>query len=158
MLLSLLRPGGVMRLGFYSALAGRNIVKARAFIAEKGYGSSADEIRRCRQDLLGLETDPDLRFVTSVPDFFSTSNCRDLLFHVQEHRMSLTEIAAFIRAHGLLFVGFDMDEEIRHAYRKRFPGDRAEADLEQWQRFENDNPDAFIGMYQFWVQKPSSDP
>ncbi len=152
-LLPLLRPGGIMRLGFYSALARRNIVKARAFIAEKGYGSSADEIRRCRQDLLGPDTDAELRTVTTLPDFFSTSACRDLLFHVQEHRMTLTEIGAFLRANGLAFVGFEIEDEVRHAYRKRFPLDRAGVDLGQWQRFENDNPDTFIGMYQFWVQK-----
>ena len=31
-------------------------------------------------------------------DFFSTSECRDLLFHVQEHRMTLPAISDFLRA------------------------------------------------------------
>jgi 2-polyprenyl-3-methyl-5-hydroxy-6-metoxy-1,4-benzoquinol methylase len=150
---SLLRPGGIMRLGFYSALARRNIVKVRELIAQEGYGATADEIRRCRQYLLGPDTDADLRTVTTLPDFFSTSECRDLLFHVQEHRMTLIEIGAFLRANGLAFVGFEIEDEVRQAYRTRFPLDRAGTDLDQWQRFENDNPDTFIGMYQFWVQK-----
>ena len=30
-------------------------------------------------------------------DFFSTSACRDLLFHVQEHRLTLPQINAFLR-------------------------------------------------------------
>ena len=25
---------------------------------------------------------------------------------------------------------------------------------ETWTRFEADNPDTFIGMYQFWIQRP----
>ena len=39
------------------------------------------------------------------------------------------------------------------AYRHRFPGDAAAANLDLWERFEADNPDSFAGMYQFWVQK-----
>jgi len=31
--------------------------------------------------------------------------------------------------------------------------DTAAIDLKQWQVFENDHPDTFIGMYQFWIQK-----
>jgi|CXWL01.1.fsa_nt_gi tetratricopeptide (TPR) repeat protein/2-polyprenyl-3-methyl-5-hydroxy-6-metoxy-1,4-benzoquinol methylase len=154
-LVSLLQPGGVMRLGFYSELARRHFSRLRAFIAEQGYGSTAGEIRRFRQDLLRRDPAPELRSVTSQSDFFSTSACRDLLFHVQEHRMSLTDIDAFIRANGLVFLGFDIDDEVRRAYGKRFPLDRPGVNLNQWQHFENDNPDTFIGMYQFWVQKAS---
>ena len=72
-LLSLLRPGGLMHLGFYSELGRRDVVAARAFIAERGYGSTPADIRRCRQDLL----DTPLRSVARFIDFFSTSECRD---------------------------------------------------------------------------------
>ena len=34
------------------------------------------------------------------PDFYSTSACRDLLFHVQEHRLTLPQIAAFLAEHA----------------------------------------------------------
>ncbi len=51
-LLSLLRPGGFMTIGLYSELARAEIVAARAFIAERGYGATAEDIRRCRQELL----------------------------------------------------------------------------------------------------------
>lgn len=152
-LLSLLRPGGIMRLGFYSALARRHIVKAREFIAEKGYGPTVEDIRRCRQDLMGPDARADLQAVVDEPDFFSTSACRDLLFHVQEHRLSLTEIGTFLRENWLTFLGFDLDHEIRRAYGRRFPGDVAGINLEHWQHFENENPDTFSSMYQFWVQK-----
>ncbi len=40
-LLTRLRPGGFMRLGFYSEIARRNVVKGRAFIAAHGYSSTA---------------------------------------------------------------------------------------------------------------------
>jgi len=153
-LLSLLRPGGFMRLGFYSEVARRDIVQARNLIAEKGFGSSADEIRRCRQELVRLDERGEFASVFGLADFYSTSTCRDLLFHVQEQRMTLTGIDAFLKDNGLAFLGFAIDPQVVHAYRLRFPEDRAAIDLAQWQSFENDNPDTFLGMYQFWIQKP----
>jgi len=36
-----------------------------------------------------------------------------------------------------------------------FRATRPATDLGQWQIFENENPDTFAGMYQFWIQKPA---
>lgn len=152
-LLSLLRPGGVMCLGFYSALARQHIVRIRQFIAEHGYAADADGIRRCRQDLMTLSDQAALGNLLQVTDFYSTSSCRDLLFHVQEHQMSLPEISAFLRENDLGFLGFEAEPNTLNAYRERYPNDPAATNLEQWHAFEQDNPDTFFGMYQFWVQK-----
>jgi Tfp pilus assembly protein PilF/2-polyprenyl-3-methyl-5-hydroxy-6-metoxy-1,4-benzoquinol methylase len=152
-LLSLLCPGGFMRLGFYSEVARRHIVKARAFIAERGYGATANEIRLCRQDLVDLDKSADFGTTVNSPDFFSISTCRDLLFHSQEHRMTLTSIDAFFRDNNLAFLGFAIDGDVLHAYKQRFPDDPAATNVGQWQTFENENPDTFAGMYQFWIQK-----
>ena len=152
-LLSLLRPGGLMKLGLYSEVARRNIVRIRGVIAEHGYGTTAHEIRRCRQDLVDLDKSEDFGTTTRLPDFFSISTCRDLLFHVQEHRMTLTGIDAFLRENDLAFLGFEIEANVLHAYRRRFPDDRAATNLGQWQLFENENPDTFLAMYQFSIQK-----
>jgi SAM-dependent methyltransferase/tetratricopeptide (TPR) repeat protein len=152
-LLSLLRPGGFMRLGFYSEVARRNIVRTRAFIAEQGYGSTAEEIRRCRQDMMASDETAGFGRMFQITDFFSTSECRDLLFHVQEHRMTLTGIESFLRDNDLAFLGFEINANFLRAYKRRFPDDRTATNLAQWQTFENENPDTFIGMYNFWVQK-----
>jgi Flp pilus assembly protein TadD/SAM-dependent methyltransferase len=153
-LLSILRPGGFMKLGFYSELARRDIVKARAMIARQGYGTTANEIRKCRQYLLDMDRHENLGLAVRALDFFSTSSCRDLLFHVQEHRLSLTAIDMFLRENNLSFLGFELDPRVVSAYRLRFPGDQSLTHLDQWQSFENENPDTFFGMYQFWIQKP----
>src|SRR5262245_7195890 len=150
-LLTVLRPGGLMHVGLYSALARAEIRAARAFIAERGYGESAADIRRCRQELLRCEEGAALHNVTKYADFFTTSECRDLLFHAQEQQLSIPQIAAFLRAHGLIFLGFT--GAASNAYRARFPADVAMTDLEQWHQFETEHPMAFTGMYQFWVQK-----
>jgi hypothetical protein len=86
-------------------------------------------------------------------DFFSLSGCRDLLFHVQEHRMTLPQIAAFIADAGLVFLGFDAENALLAQYAARFPADTAKTDLASWHRFETENPGSFASMYQFWVQK-----
>jgi len=152
-LLSLLRPGGFMRLGFYSEVARRNIVRTCAFIAEQGYGSTAAEIRRCRQDMMASDKSAGFEKMFQITDFFSTSECRDLLFHVQEHRMTLTAIESFLRDNNLAFLGFELNPNFLRAYQLRFPDDRTATNLAQWQIFENENPDTFIGMYNFWIQK-----
>jgi Flp pilus assembly protein TadD/2-polyprenyl-3-methyl-5-hydroxy-6-metoxy-1,4-benzoquinol methylase len=151
-LLSLLRPGGFMFLGLYSKTARRDVVRLRKSIAEQGYGSTADEIRRCRQDLMNPGTG--IGSADGRPsDLFTISGCRDLLFHVQEHCVMPTEIERFLQENDMAFLGFDIAAEVLHSYRLRFRGDRAATNLAQWQVFENENPDTFVGMYQFWIQK-----
>jgi len=150
-LLSLLRPGGFMVVGLYSELARRGLVEARRFIAQHGYGTSADDIRRSRQDLLALGRR--LELGAGFGDFFGVSSCRDLLFHVQEHRLRLPAIAAFLKENGLAFLGFETDDATLQAYRRRFPHDPSATKLDCWDAFERDNPDIFSGMYVFWTQK-----
>jgi hypothetical protein len=87
------------------------------------------------------------------PDFFSISTCRDLLFHVQEHSVSLAAIDGFLRSNGLTFIGFSLDDAVLAAYRRRFSEDPGATDLAHWHEFETDNPDTFSGMYQFWLQR-----
>jgi len=154
-LLSLLRPGGFMLLGFYSELARRDIVKAREIIAACGYSSAPDDIRRFRQDLAVRNLGGDvLQSLGQYPDFFSTSECRDLLFHVQEHRLTIIQIQAFLADSGLNFIGFELERSVLHQYRVRFTDDPSGTHLGNWATFEADNPDTFAGMYQFWIQKP----
>jgi Tfp pilus assembly protein PilF/SAM-dependent methyltransferase len=155
LLLARLAPGGVMRIGLYSELGRQNIVKARQLVAARGYGATATEIRRARQDLIAIAADQQLLFVRDSWDFFSISECRDLLFHVQEHRMTLPQIKAFLAAENLHFLGFELVEPLWLAYGARFPDDPARTDLDNWHRFETENPRSFEGMYQFWVQKPA---
>lgn len=152
-LLSLLRPGGFMNLGFYSELARKHLVAARAFIAAGGYGSTPDGIRRFREDVM-MVADPELRRLRDVQDFYSTSECRDLLFHVQEHRLTLDHIESFLAECGLRFIGFELDPKVLLQYRFRFTDDPAATNLGNWARFEADNPNTFGEMYKFWIQKP----
>ncbi|HEY4821700.1 MAG TPA: tetratricopeptide repeat protein [Xanthobacteraceae bacterium] len=152
-LLSLLKPGGIMSVGLYSRLARSEINAARAFIAERGYRPTHEDIRRCRQDILSFPEGASGQTVTHSGDFYSVSECRDLLFHVQEHQHTLPEIAAFLAEQDLQFLGFEIDARVLKLYAKKNPDDPAMIDLAGWHRFECENPRLFAAMYQFAVQK-----
>lgn len=157
-LLSILRPGGLMRLGLYSELARHDVADARKFIAAQGYGQDTAAIRECRQAMITCHGEAAWGTILNHRDFFTTSECRDLLFHVQEHRLNLATIGAFLADNDLTFLGFELDYEVLSQYRKNFPGDAAAIDLAQWQSFEHVHTDTFRGMYQFWVQKKPTSP
>ncbi len=153
-LLERLRPGGLMYLGLYSELARASVAMARAWIAHEGYGTTAAEIRRCRQALTERMDDPQWRQLTTSGDFFTLSGCRDLLFHAQEHRFTLPRIARILSDLDLRFLGFIIDRTLIDRYLERFPDDPSATNLEHWHEFETQHPTTFSSMYQFWVQRP----
>jgi tetratricopeptide (TPR) repeat protein/SAM-dependent methyltransferase len=152
-LLSRLRPGGFMQLGLYSRLARRHVIKAREVIAAGGYARTPGDIRRFRRDL-AQDAGPEVQWLSNVQDFYSTSEFRDLVFHVQEHCLTLDQIESFLAESGLHFLGFELDPVALQQYRVRFTDDPAGTNLRNWAHFEADNPDTFAGMYQFWIQRP----
>jgi len=153
-LLTLLRPGGVMQVGLYSKLARQNVVAARALIAERGYRPVADDIRRCREEILAAQDGSLLKSASTFSDFFTTNECRDLIFHVQEHQMTLPQIKAFLIENGLQFTGFVLDPATVQQFAARFPESSALLDLDRWHAFETAAPATFAKMYQFFVRKP----
>lgn len=101
-LLGLLKPGGVMKLGLYSELGRRHISAARELVA-------------------------------ALRDFYSASGARDLIVE---------------------FLGFEFtDRSALRAYRERFPGDPAALSFDNWASFEQEHPDTFASMYQFWIRR-----
>jgi ubiquinone/menaquinone biosynthesis C-methylase UbiE len=152
-LLSLLRPKGEMRVGLYSEAARRDIVAVRAFIAERGYGSAAEDIRKCRQEILRDFDNRRWTGVIETSDFYSMSGCRDLLFNVMEHRFTITQIKAFLNEQRLSFQGFEVNPWVLDKFQTLYPGAAALANLDNWQAFEADNPLTFRNMYVFTVRK-----
>ena len=151
-LLNLLEPNGLLKLGLYSEIARQNIVKARNFIKRKNIKSTADEIRYFRKIIENEYVDPALKKIFQSKDFYSTSMARDLMFHVQEHRFKLLEISKILKNLNLEFLGFS-NQHIKSKFSKIFPKDEKNISLENWDKFENSNPDTFYNMYQFWVRK-----
>ena len=112
-----------------------------------------EDIRRCRQELFCYTDRAPIKNVVMAWDFFSINECRDLLFHVREHRLTLPEIADFLAENKLQFLGFVLNPQTLRNYARQFPADTAMTDLAQWHRFESENPYTFGSMYHFWIQK-----
>ncbi len=153
-LASRLRPGGLMIVGLYSAVARRDVAAARTLIANCRFLPNLDGIRRARQAIMTESEFESVRSVSERSDFYCTSECRDLLFHVQEHYLDLPQIKQAVAEFGFRFIGFQrpLPSAIR-GYRARFPDDWTMTNLDNWHAYEIDNPRTFSSMYRFVVQK-----
>jgi len=155
-LLAVLRPGGLLRVGVYGERAREAIVAGHAYIAQHGLAPTPADIRRFRDAAMAAPPDSPLARLATLRDFHSVSECRDMLFHVQEHRTTLPAIARLVAERGVRFVGFATTPAVAGEYARRFPKDPERTDLARWSEFEAAVPGAFPGMYEFWVQKPAA--
>ena len=146
-----IKQGGLMKIGLYSELARQHIVKIREEICQSDIGSSDFEMKSFRKIVIKADEEHHKKILDS-PDFYSISNLRDLLFHVQEHRFTLLKIKDCIDELGLKFCGFEGDKIVSH-FKLTNTGSDDHYDLDKWAAFEEINPNAFMGMYQFWCQK-----
>ncbi len=149
-----LRPGGVIKTGLYSASGRENIQACRQRIAADGIGSTPADIAQFRRRIID-GTDAALAEVMETRDFFSTSMCRDLLFHVHELNTTPKGLAADIAAAGLEFIGFEGFEDagINAAYLEAYADDPAQTNLVNWDAFEAAHG-PLTNMYVFWCRKP----
>jgi hypothetical protein len=135
----------------YSELARQGIKKMREEINLSGIGSSDDAMRIFRTKVINSDEDGH-KSILEISDFYSLSELRDLLFHVQEHRFTLLEIQDCLSDLGLKFCGFSSENIVRNfKLTNTAPDDLY--DLDKWNAYEKANPSTFIGMYQFWCQK-----
>jgi len=91
--------------------------------------------------------------VLQTEDFYYMSGCRDMLFHVIEHRFTLPDIAAFLREENLQLVEFEPPPEAVELFKQQYPNRMN--DLDCWHAFEQERPGTFRQMYQFVVAKAS---
>lgn len=153
-LCDLLEDNGYMLIGLYSDLGRSDVVASREFIQENGYSDTLDNIRDCRKALMALGVTHPAQQIALHSDFYTTSACRDLIFHVQEHRFTIPELEAVFEELGLEFLGFNSDlPRTISAYKEMFPDDPDRTNLKNWQILEEKHPRTFATMYKFWVRK-----
>jgi len=151
-LLEVLRPRGILRLGLYSTIARAAIAQGRALIARDGFPPTADGIRAFRAAIFRRpEEDPLRKALATSYDFYSLSQCRDLLFHVQEHTFTLPQVDDMAHAFDLAVLRVDTRSPAhRAAYHARFPDDVAATHLLNWHAHEQAHPATFAGLYSLW--------
>ncbi|MEZ5774558.1 MAG: class I SAM-dependent methyltransferase [Hyphomicrobiaceae bacterium] len=149
-LLGALAPGGLVYVGLYSAIARAPLAELRNAPDYPGVDCSDDEARRYRAALLAREWQtPGLGFLGSQ-DFYTLGDFRDLVLNRNEHQVTIAEIAGFLAAERLDFLGFTLEPAIATAFAARFPDEPHPGSLDTWRIFEEESPRAFDAMYRFW--------
>ena len=152
-LVGLLRNQGLMHIGLYSEAGRADILAARQILPD-AESVTADDIRKSRDDILSLADGHPAAGIRKNLDFFALSTCRDLLFHVHEHRFTLPQIGGCLDELGLELIGFDPGSgRAAILYLQRFADNPRMDSLDNWHRLEQENPALFAGMYEFWLRK-----
>ena len=151
-LLDILKNDGFLKLGLYSELARKDIVKAREYINTKNLQPNDQDIKDFREDVFSgkIEQISNLR---NWRNFYTMSECRDLCFHAQEHRFSIKQLQETLKSNKLKFLGFLLQQSVKSLYKNYFPEDNTQTNLLNWATFEEKYPNTFRAMYQFWVSK-----
>ncbi len=151
-LVRVLKPGGVMHVMVYSAVARLRIRAAQTLIADlAAQPVDADLLRAVRRRL--IEKAPAL--VAGSPDFYTLAGVFDLLLHRHEIAFDVPRIAKAIETLGLVFLGFGLPPRRRAAqHRAGAPIGTLYRDVAAWARMERDDPFLFSQMYEFWCRKP----
>jgi 2-polyprenyl-3-methyl-5-hydroxy-6-metoxy-1,4-benzoquinol methylase len=154
-LVSMLRPGGYMRLALYSERGRQDVVAARRYVLEKEFEDSEQGVRDFRKAVRNLPDGHPVATVSENQDFYSISGLHDLIFNINENRYTPKELKVMLDGAGLQFLGFDhMDASIPGRYSVDYPADSRQRSLDNWDQFEQKNPDTFGFMYLFWCRKP----
>ena len=96
-LADLLKPGGLIKLGLYSETARAQLASSRRKAGHLGAEPTDSQIREYRRRLLDAGGE-ELEALCEWSDFFNLSEWRDLIFHVQEHQFSLSQIDRLLDA------------------------------------------------------------
>ncbi len=158
---SVLRPGAFLRLGLYGESARSIVVRARRDIEAARLPATLDGLREFRRKVMTGEWRR-LRTLTDWEDFWSASLLRDLCFHVQEHRFTVSRVRSLLEGSGLKFLGFEFNVGASQRadagagplalYASRFRNEPTLSNLANWEQLEREKSGLFPG-YAFVCQK-----
>ncbi len=153
----LLSPTGVMKIALYSEAARKQVITFRNLLAQNNKNNTKDlDQRLLRQALLMQQIPGDWADIINSPDFYSMSNCRDLIFHEQEHQFTPSKISNLLANNQLDFIGMLPTSSARQIFEANIGPLHQHNTLENWHSIEKIQPDTFAGMYQFYCRKQSN--
>jgi SAM-dependent methyltransferase len=150
-----LKPKGFFLVALYSTTAREYLKNIRDIIKSRGYKSKLADIRHIRETVMAQLHNDFNRKILKLNDFFTSSMLIDLLFHCNEITVDIPFIKDLAKKYNMEFITFNISVQSNAftKYRERFPNDLHLNSLDNWHQFEQENPDTFIGMYQFVLQK-----
>ena len=147
-----LRPGGVIKIALYSATARKSVTALRELLAEQR-PRTLEDIRLMREALLQGSIPGDWQDLFNSEDFYSSSACRDLIFHEQEHIFDVRQLPEFLTKAGLQWIGM-LPPPGSQPLLKLMGKKAHQLTIEDWYQLEQSNPAMFATMYQFYAIKP----
>ena len=146
------RPSG-LKVAVYTESGRAGIVAGIRLREELGLEPSAEGIREFRQIVSALPPSHAARQLVGMLDFYSVSGCRDLAFHVVEHRYTLPAFAELVGRAGLRIERVVAPDTAIRQFRARYPDVNPEASIAEWTAFEAQHPGCFGSMYRLMLAK-----
>lgn len=152
-LAGLVKPGGKMSIGVYSATARENVKDILEFTGALNVEPDANGIREARRAISRTDK-PEVSYMARGKDFYSM-NSRYHIFPMDEHWFTIEDLKKVVEITGMSFMGFKLKTpEAGPKYREMFPDDERMTNLDNWEKFEQENRRTFTGMYTFILHKP----
>ena len=151
-LLGVLKKNGFIKLGLYSELARRNIIQFQKRYPIDNFNITEEKIQHYRSKILGTSNTED-KSLMIFNDFYTMSDFRDMVFHVNEHNFNISKIKNMLEQVNLDFCGFSGFTTLGNSFINNLGKKFNRYDLNEWEKIEPHEPDLFKGMYQFWSQK-----
>ena len=142
-----------LKVTVYTESGRRNVVAGIALRESLGLSNSPREMRRLREVVAELAEDHPAKSIMGWRDFYSLSEWRDLVFHVQEHRFTVQTFGKMAREAGLGIERMDIPPKALAAFKQAYPEADLGSDIAKWHTVEMNNPGIFGSMYQFYLIK-----
>jgi SAM-dependent methyltransferase len=154
---NLLKPSGLMRVGLYSKLAREKWSNLKSLTPKTVSNSGLEDlIRQSRIKIIQKVRTSQDQSLFDTADFYSVSGCRDFLFHENEVQLTIGELKGWLARLNLRFLGFvNLSEITKCNFSQKFGKQANLLDLNQWEKYEDQFPNTFVTMYQFWCQDMS---
>jgi len=157
-LLRNLKPNGLIKISLYSQYARSSVNQVRGLFSRDIENIDSQKIKVIRQAILQGEVIEDAGSIIRSDDFYSMSGTIDLLFHQYERQFTPLDIQELCNEFNLEWLGFsNIKDSVKNEFFKFHKNNQADVkNLEQWDAFEQANPNTFSAMYQFYCQyKPT---
>lgn len=152
-ILSALEDGGIAKIGLYSAHARTPIADLANLASENEIPYIPSNLERIRNLAIQNYKYKRINEIVNSQDFFSRSGCMDLLFNPLEKAFSIRDIHSLIRTLNCEFAGFENREQRKSpAFRRFNEHSNIDSLFNDWELFENFNPNFFSEMYLFWLK------
>ena len=151
-LMKKLEPNGLMKIGLYSSSSKRRLNNLKEYIKNNNIKRNKKDIDKLRNYIKNSNDKDCLYLKKYIADFFITSEIIDLLLHEQEIFFTIPELKNLFKSE-FNFLGFIFNGREKKYYQSQFPNDKTHTNLDNWEIIESKNPDFFMRMYQFWLQK-----